>query len=293
MNNEFNRRRKVYSREKIADDLKKMGINKGDVILVRAGLRKVGRLVDGKKENYLNAILDAVGENGTVIGLSFSKSFFIKPDKNYIFDINSPANTGSFVKLMLAHPDSVRSFHPTNSYVAIGQNARYILSNHDEHSGAYDPIKKVIELNGKMILIGCVGSSPGFTTTHLAEVNLKYHRKVIFPTLTRVYFQKKNKIELFKRKDLGGCSPTFYRFYGYYVKNEILKQGYVGNAYSVIIDAKKAYEVDEKVLKENPRINICDNPNCFLCRCRRWDNLKDMPGFIVRKVIHKLKRMSK
>lgn len=84
---------------------------------------------------------------------------------------------------MLSHPKAFRSKHPTNSYVAIGKNAKYIFGNHDENSGSYEPIRKIVELEGKMILIGCVESSPGFTTTHLAEVDLGLHKRIIFPNL--------------------------------------------------------------------------------------------------------------
>ena len=183
---------------------------------------------------------------------------------------------------MLNHSKALRSQHPTNSYVAIGKYAEYITKDHNEFSGAYEPIRKIIELNGKMLLIGCVSSSPGFTTTHLAEVDLGLHKRIILPSLDGVYYKKNNEIKIFKRKDVGSCSSTFYKFYSFYVKNELLFQGYVGNAYTVLADAKKIYRLDLEILKKNSKITICHNPRCMLCRARRWDNLIDMPIFIIR-----------
>ena len=185
---------------------------------------------------------------------------------------------------MLKHPKAIRSSHPTNSYVAIGKNAEYILDEHDYNSGAYEPVRKIIELNGKMILIGCVESSPGFTTTHLAEVDLGLHKKIIFPSLNGVFFKENEEIKIFKRKDLGSCSSTFYKFYGFYIKNELLTQGFIGDAYSILIDANKAYMLDLSILKNNPKITLCTKKTCMLCRARRWDNLIDMPLFLVRKI---------
>jgi len=279
----------MYSIEKLKNDLLDIGIKKGDTVLVRADLGAIGKLETKKREDYINFIFEAVGEEGTIVGLSFTNSFFIKKNKNIVFDGTNKSYTGAFANTMLSYPKAIRSSHPTNSYVAIGKNAQYILENHDENSGAYEPIRKVVELNGKMILIGCVESSPGFTTTHLAEVDLGLHKRIIFPTLNGAYYKKDQKIKIFKRKDLGSCSSTFYRFYGHYVKNELLEQGYIGNAYSVLIDAKKAFELDLEILKAYPKITLCDNPNCTLCRARRWDNLKDIPKFIFKKIVSKNK----
>lgn len=280
----------MYSIEKLKNDLENLGITKGDTVLVRADLGVIGKIETKKREDYINFILEVVGEEGTIVGLSFTSGFFIKKNKNDFFDGKNKSYTGAFANTMLSHPKAIRSTHPTNSYVAIGKNAQYILENHDENSGAYEPIRKIVELSGKMILIGCVESSPGFTTTHLAEVDLGLHKRIIFPTLNRVYYKKNDEIKLFKRKDLGSCSSTFYRFYGHYVKNELLQQGYIGNAYSILIDAKKAFDLDLKILESNPKITLCENPSCMLCRARRWDNLIDMPMFVVRNIIPKIVR---
>lgn len=266
----------------LKNDLEKLGIKKGDILLVRADLGQIGKVDTKEKQDYVNFILDTIGEEGTLVGLSFTNSFFIKKNKNLIFDGKNKSYTGAFVNIMLNHSKALRSQHPTNSYVAIGKYAEYITKDHNEFSGAYEPIRKIIELNGKMLLIGCVSSSPGFTTTHLAEVDLGLHKRIILPSLDGVYYKKNNEIKIFKRKDVGSCSSTFYKFYSFYVKNELLFQGYVGNAYTVLADAKKIYRLDLEILKKNSKITICHNPRCMLCRARRWDNLIDMPIFIIR-----------
>ncbi len=268
----------------LRSDLFNLGVRSGDTLLVRADLNKIGRLESKKRTDYLQAFLDAIGDEGTLIGLSFTKNNFIIKDKNNVFHFDSKPYTGAFANLMLSWPDAIRSRHPTNSYVAIGRRAHEILDDHDEHSGAYTPIRKLIDLKGKMLLVGCADTSPGFTTTHLAEIDLGLHKRIIAPWLNNCFYQKNDEIKLFRRKDLGGCSSTFYRFYEFYSKEGILKQGKVGNADSLMIDARMAYDIDYSHLKDNPRIAICDNPDCFSCRSRRWDNLKDAPRFWFRKI---------
>ena len=277
-------------KQDLAAALHKLGVFEGDTLLVRADLGEIGRLATKNRMDYLNALIAAVGSEGTIIGLSFTAGSFLKRDKKNIFDGTNKSYTGAFANLMLTHPSAIRSMHPTNSYVAIGKNAMKIIEGHNENSGAYEPIRRLIALNGKMLLIGCVDKSPGFTTTHLAEVDLGLHKRIIAPWLTTCFYKKGKDVFLFKRIDLGSCSSTFYRFYGYYVYEKKLIQGYVGNAYTVMIDARAAYETDLKVLNKHPKITICDNPDCFLCRARRWDNLKDAPLFWLRKSVRLIKR---
>ncbi|MDY0320121.1 MAG: AAC(3) family N-acetyltransferase [Arcobacteraceae bacterium] len=278
----------MYSIEKLKNDLLALGVKKGDTILVRADLGTVGKLETKKREDYINFMLDAVGEEGTIVGLSFTSGFFIKKKNSPIFDGTNKSNTGAFANIMLSHPKAKRSNHPTNSFVAIGKYADYIVGDHDENSGAYEPIRKIIELGGKMILLGCVGTSPGFTTTHLAEVDLGLHKRIIFPSLNGAYYKRNGEIKLFKRKDLGSCSFSFYHFYAYYIKYELLYQGYVGNAYSIMIDAKKAFDLEKKILTNNPKITLCNRPNCMMCRARRWDNLIDFPKYFFNVGVKKL-----
>jgi aminoglycoside N3'-acetyltransferase len=272
----------------LENQLKAIGVEKGDTILVRANIGRIGRLDSRDKMDYLSFILNVIGPEGTVVALSFTDSSFIVRDKTLVFDDKTKSNAGSFPNLLLSHKLSLRSLHPTNSYTAIGKNAKYILDGHNHNSGAYDPIKKIIELDGKMILIGCVENSPGFTTAHLAEIDLDLHRRIIFPSLNTVYFKTpEGKVSLFKRKDLGGCSASFYKFYSYYVKNEALTQGYIGKAYSIMIKAKKAYEIEYGIMKNDNKFNLCENPICALCRARRWDNLIDIPAYLFRKFLQK------
>ena len=80
------------------------------------------------------------------------------------------------------------------------------------------------------------------------------------------------------------CSSTFYKMYGHYVKEAALMQNYIGEAYSIMIDAKAAYEIDIAALQNNPKMTLCDDKHCLLCRARRWDNLKDIPGYILRRL---------
>ena len=177
---------------------------------------------------------------------------------------------------MLSHPESYRSTHPTNSYVAIGENAKYILGEHNENSKCYTPISKLLELDGKMLLVGCVDSSPGFTTIHYAQEVLGLTEKSFLKNLKGIQYKDRNTIKKFLRKDYGGCSRGFKKFYSLYMKKRILERLKVGDAPSLIIDANKAYELELETLRERPNYLLCDEPLCFSCRSTWKNNKKDI-----------------
>ena len=277
---------KLYNKIKL--QLNKIGLKNGDTLFVKADLIAIGEL-SRNSIDYVRVFLDILGDKGTLVGAAFTNNTFIIKNKNYIFDGTNRANTGSFANIMLSHPKAIRSTHPTNSFVAIGQNAKFILNGHDHKSGAYEPIRKIIQLKGKTMVIGCVASNPGLATTHLTETDLGLHKRIILPKLNNCYYRNDDGVvSLFRRSDIGGCSYTHQKFYAHYLMYNILQQGYIGNAYSILADAEKAYVIEKKILRKNPKYNICDRPNCFLCRARRWDNLKDMPFFLIKKIYQKL-----
>jgi aminoglycoside N3'-acetyltransferase len=137
-------------------------------------------------------------------------------------------------------------------------------------------MEKLVKLDGKMVLIGCVDSSPGFSTVHLAQEKLGLAKRSLLRGLLGTYFEKNGKLLLFKLKDFPGCSMGFSRFYADYIKNEKLRVSYVGRAYSILIGARDAFAIEYKILKDKPKYALCDNPGCFVCRGTRLYNKSGM-----------------
>lgn len=268
-----------------------LGVQPGDMVLIRAAMGSVGRFPGGAAA-FVQALLDAVGPEGTVASLAFTDSAFIrKPRIEDAFTLQTKSYAGALPNAMLQHPEHHRSAHPTCSYVAIGRLAEEFTRGHDAEAPAYEPIRKLIAHSGKCMLVGCVASSPGFTTTHLAEADLGLLSRVIFPWLNSTYYRTPDgQIKLFRRMDPGLCSQSFYKFYAHYVTAGILRTGWVGNAYSILAPAAPAYEIDRRILADNPHFNVCDSKECLTCNARRWDRLHRLPGFAMRQLLGRLRR---
>lgn len=282
---------KKINKEDLKIDFESLGVEVGDIVLVRASLGAVGRLEFGA-DTFIDALLDAVGSDGTIVSLAFTTgSFFIRPKKEDAFTLSKKSYAGALPNAMILRSDSKRSLHPMCSYVAIGKYAEDITKDHNATSPAYEPMRKIVELNGKCALVGCVGSSPGFTTTHLAETDLGYLKTLpVFPWLKSTYYvDQDGDLKIFRRKDPGLCSNSFYKFYAIYVKEEILRTGRIGKAYSIMAPAKDAYRIDLKTLYLDKKFNICEQSDCRICNVERWDRIHRVPLYIGQKILKKLR----
>lgn len=278
------------SKASLSDDFNRLGISPGDTVLIRAALGAVGR-IEGGAAAFVEALVEHLGPSGTVVSLSFTGSSFVRlPKKEDAFSTTKKSYAGALPNAMLAHKDARRSRHPMCSYVAIGRLADDITSGHDENSPAYEPVRKIVEADGKNILVGCVGSSPGFTTTHLAESDLGHLKLLpVFPRFKSSYFLDcDGNLRLFRRKDPGLCSNSFYKFYALYVKSEILTTGRIGEAYSIVAPAKECFRIDLETLKQDRKFNLCGSKDCWTCNAGRWDRIHRAPLFFMRKFFKKM-----
>jgi aminoglycoside N3'-acetyltransferase len=263
--------------------LDSMGISAGDTLLVNFNIAEFGHVKGFKRADYVNFLLEYLGSEGTIVALSYTNysfSFFNK--KLPIFTPKTPANTGAFPNALLKMPQSFRSLHPTHSVVSVGKNAEYITADIDHNNYAFDFYRKLIELDAKVLLIGC-RDYPGFVT-HLAELELGLYKKFWFGRFLKCRLESG---DIFTRTDVGGCSSTFGRLYPYYIQEGILTTGYVGNAYSLSINAKQAYSIDLAVLKDNPSLIECNRAECFSCRYGKWRKLWRFPLFLLKKISRK------
>ena len=57
---------KTFTQNDIVDDLKRLGLERGDVVEVHSSLRSMG-FVEGGAPTVINALMDAVGEDGAIV----------------------------------------------------------------------------------------------------------------------------------------------------------------------------------------------------------------------------------
>jgi aminoglycoside N3'-acetyltransferase len=275
----------MYTREDIEHDLTELGLGEGDIVLARAGLRSLGPIQGGRVSHVvIQALLNVVGPQGTVLGLAHTQvTKGIHRKKAQVFRRDTPCITGGLAAAMLGWPGAHRSTHPTNSVVAIGKYAEDLVADHDENSTCFSFMRKLVDINAKMMHAGCDESSPGFSTVHLTYEALGLARKSILSGLYGTYYEKDGVIFWFAKRDVPGCSKGFRKFYDLYRKAGILHEGELGDAQAYLISsASVAFQVEQEAVRKDPAFSLCDDSDCYSCRGTKYFNFRDMPRYYLR-----------
>ncbi|MFE2970042.1 aminoglycoside N(3)-acetyltransferase [Streptomyces sp. NPDC059340] len=182
----------AHSAEGLGDALRGLGLREGDVVLVHASLRNVGRTEQGAA-TVVDALRRAVGPTGTIVVPAFTEanSLTSRAHREQIRGMTDeqvvafraampafdPATTpstgmGAVAERLRTTPGARRSDHPQTSMAATGPLAHAITAHHplDCHLGEASPLGHLYCLRAQVLLLGV-----GFercTALHLAEYRL-------------------------------------------------------------------------------------------------------------------------
>lgn len=151
--------KQVVSAADIIETLQQQGIKEGDVLMVHSSLRKIG-LVENGAGTLMDALLKILGNQGTLMMPSFPAIGF-----NYdylkskpVFDVrHTPSRMGVVTETFRKKSGVRRSLHPTDSVIAFGKEAEYLVKDHFGQLTPYNeksPFYRLCELKGKILMIG-------------------------------------------------------------------------------------------------------------------------------------------
>jgi aminoglycoside 3-N-acetyltransferase len=181
----------VITRSQLARELRQLGLDAGQPVMVHSAIRNLGQIVGGP-DTVIRALLDVVGENGTLmIYVSWEEweralvedVDTLPADERQAYLDECPAfdpataraerRWGVLTEYLRTWPGARRSNHPTASVVALGAHAAYLTADHPlaYGYGAGSPFDKLCQLRGKVLLLG----SP------LSTVTLLHHAEHIAP----------------------------------------------------------------------------------------------------------------
>ncbi|MGC9384579.1 MAG: AAC(3) family N-acetyltransferase [Kosmotogaceae bacterium] len=129
-----------YCQKDLVNALKAVGLRQGDIVFSHSnigyfGIPKGERSVNNAFQTIVNAFLEVLGTEGTLVVPTFSYSFSqgqdFEPDR-------TPSTCGIFTEILRTVPNSYRSEEPNISVAAIGQKARVITQKLPENAYGYD-----------------------------------------------------------------------------------------------------------------------------------------------------------
>lgn len=147
----------AFESDEMRRSLIKLGIKEGDNLFVMCSsdrmLKQTGR--SQPIHLILNQILNLIGDQGTLMALSFSsnRQKITEGEQKYHWK-RTPSADGIFSELLRRKKGSVRSLHPIYSAIAIGKRAEEFCNSHQKDIypfGAESPFRKIIEAKGKYL----------------------------------------------------------------------------------------------------------------------------------------------
>lgn len=159
-----------HTRASLRDDLKRIGVQAGDTVLLHAAMRAVGPLLNGP-DVLANALLDVVGRDGTIMVYTnwntlhedlLDDDGHVLPEWRAHVPGFDPAASrairinGVIAETVRTMPGARRSGNPAASMAAIGRQADWITADHpqDYGYGPGSPLAKLVETNGRVLMIG-------------------------------------------------------------------------------------------------------------------------------------------
>lgn len=181
----------VVTRSQLAQNLRLLGLETGQTVMVHSSIRNLGQIVGGP-DTVIHALLDVLTETGTImIYVSWEEweralvedVDSLSPDERRAYLDECPAfdpataraerSWGILTEYLRTWPGTLRSNHPTASVVALGAHAHLLTADHPfaYGYGVGSPFDKFCQLRGKVLLLG----SP------LSTVTLLHHAEHIAP----------------------------------------------------------------------------------------------------------------
>jgi aminoglycoside 3-N-acetyltransferase len=161
-----------WTRRELADDLRRLGVLPGDVLLVHSSLSKLG-FVEGGPDAVIDAFLDVLGGTGTLAMPTFPFDTFVAEylRQNPSFDVRTtPSRMGKLTEVFRVRPGVRRSTHPTHPLGVLGPQAAALTDSHARSRSTFDrdsPFYRLCELGGKILLLGV--DFHAMTNLHVVE----------------------------------------------------------------------------------------------------------------------------
>lgn len=258
----------------IAGDLRRLGLPAGAVVALHSSLSSLGP-VDGGADTVIDAILDALGPDGTLVVPTFTYCFKGYPAGGVFDHQHSPSQTGLITETLRRRREAVRSFHPTHSAAAIGPLAAEITRDHLEATplGQNGPFHRVALHDGWILLVGCRQNSSSFIHTAEVVAGLPYVR--VFCWLHRawepeaLFLDESGRTRRLAIYECPGCSISFDKLGPELRARGQLREGQVGQAAAQLMRTADLLTTVRELTQEDPAYLLCEPGRCPTCEVRR------------------------
>jgi len=252
----------IVMKENMISGFRDLGLKNGDIVLVHSSLKSFG-YVEGGADTVIDALLESVGDEGTIMVPTLRGKPTDSKENPPVFDVrHTPCWTGRIPETFRLRKEAIRSLHPTHSVAAIGAK-KIILTEGNENSKSpcdeNSPYYKNALLKGYIMLIGVDQESN--TSIHSCEeiAGVPYHLQ---KEITEAYVigYKGERIAVKNRLHDWNKPPTdFNKLDRIFYEKGIMRIGKIGNSIIRLIEADKMFEITIELLRRQPYFLVKNN----------------------------------
>lgn len=268
----------MHSRKQLANDLRELGVEAGDTMMLHASVRAVGEIAGGPDQIHL-ALKDVLTAQGTLIMYASCPRYYDEVghgsltkeqeqeilEKLPAFDpltARSARDNGTLVEFFRTYPDSQVNRHVAR-FVVWGKQTDCLISEQPWNYafGLHSPLDQFLGLDGKILLLGSDHDAVTFLhyVEHVAEIPDKRIRRFQVP-LQEDGHRVWRDMEEFDTSGDGVHSNWPERFFAKIVDAYLTATGNlggrVGKAMSYILRARGLLEFASPLMEavaKNPR----------------------------------------
>ena len=270
----------AVSRPEITGDdikraLRELGLTGNDLVLVHASVSKCG-YIRGGAETLIRSVAASVD---AALFTTFPRPYIFLggPNRNWRYRPFDPADadavwTGTVGKTVLRKfPDAVRSRHITHSWAGFGSRAHACLDAHapcDPPAGETSPLAKALEMGGKILYFGAGLES----TTFIHYLEDAEKMPFLATAVCRVRRPDGSLETVAVPRHLPGCREFYHNameckfFKRAFARGLELKRVKLGMGELMALDIPQLYAIGTAVIREDPKVLLCDAPDCLFCR---------------------------
>lgn len=250
----------MHLRDDLTRNLRELGLQPGDLVMVHSSMRAVGPILGGPNE-MIEALLAVVGPEGTVmiyVDWEDAAQSLTRTDRDRqpperlmeawpAFDpakARADRSYGILPEFLRTWPGAHRSGNPGASMAAVGARAAWICADHplDYGYGPGSPLAKLVEERGRVLLLG----SPleNVTLLHFSEHVARLPNKSVIRYREKLLRDGRAQwvdIEEFDTADpVVEAAPAdhFHQLVRAYLAENDVPHGKVGGAESHLFDAE-------------------------------------------------------
>ena len=239
----------MFTKAELKQQIKEMGIQPDDMVLIHTSLRAVGP-VEGGADGFIDAFCEYLDEGLFVVP---THTWATVNRDNPVYDVRTAEPCiGTVPKIAAKRADGIRSLHPTHSVWAHGEDAESYVQGEENAGSPGAPgfcWDKLAECGAKILLIGVKHDRDTFI--HSVDEYAGVENRLGEPFEVTIINHGGQALKRFFRPHKCSRTNDVSQFYVNFEKPlvELGAQsfGKLGNAEVRIVDAKRAKEIIARI----------------------------------------------